>query len=103
MKILLLILFGYAILFYLLKKTGIDDEPGETLMMFGELAPFLILGVEFVNWVFGTDFSSDAWAFIWLGLFAIWTALAIWALIDEPRQRRKQEEKLRRILSGEEF
>jgi hypothetical protein len=102
MKILLLTLLGYAILFYMLKRTGIDDEPGETLLVFGELAPFLILGVQLANWLFGANFSDEAWVFIWIGLYILWTLLAIFALIYEPWKRRKRAREVRRMLYGED-
>ena len=99
---MLFILLGYGVLFYLLKRTGLDDAPGETIMAFGELIPWLFLGVKLVNWLFGTEFSDDAWALVWFSLLGIWTLVAIWSLIDEPRQRRMRKDRLRRLLNGEE-
>jgi hypothetical protein len=85
MKILLAALAGYAVLFYLLYRE--DFEIGETLGGFEVLAMMVSLGIPLVNWLFGTDFSGDAWVVVWLGCFAVWTVAAIWYLIGEYRER----------------
>ena len=102
MEIMLLIIIGYAVLFWLLKHTGLDDSPGETFAFFLELVPWLFLAVKLVNWLFGTNFSDEAWVYVWAFLVGAWTLVAIWCLIDEPRKQRKREERIRRILSGED-
>ena len=100
MNIVFAILLGYAILFFLLSREGFDV--GDTIHGLAELIPLLFLGVVLVNFLFGTDFDENTVFHVWFGLVGLWTLVAIWFLIDEPRKRRLQDERLKRLLSGEE-
>ena len=98
-ELLTTILLGYAVLFYLLSREGVEVR--ETLQGFGLMPPIIIWGVDLVNWLFGTEFSQEAWVYVWAGLFLAWTLVAIWFLIGEYWKRRKRNEMWRRIMNGE--
>jgi len=98
MKILLIILLGYAVFFYLLSREGIEVR--ENLLGFVLLAPLITWIIALVNWLFGTEFGEEVVFFIWLGLFLAWTLVGIWFLIDKYWKRRIRNKSWRRILKG---
>jgi len=100
MKVVLAILLGYAVLFYLLSRE--DFEVGETIHAFIEAIPWLFLGVQGVNWLFGIDFSDDAFIYVWAGLVSVWTVAAVSFLVEQYWKRRQRNEMWRRILEGDE-
>jgi len=93
------ILLGYAVLFYLLSREGV--EVWENLQGFGLMPPVIIWGVELVNWLFGAEFSQGAWVYIWAGIFLAWTLVAVWFLIDAYWKRRKQNQIWRCVLNSD--
>ena len=93
------VLLGNVVLFYLLSREGVEVR--ENLEGFGLMPPAIIWGVEIVNWLFGTEFSQDAWVIVWAGLFFAWTLVAIWFLIDEYWKRHKKNKMWHRLLNGE--
>ena len=99
MKILLIILLGYAVFFYLLSHEGI--AVWENLLGFILLAPIITWIIALVNGLFGTELGEEVGFFIWLGLFLAWTLVGIWFLIDEYWKRRIRNKSWRRILTGE--
>ena len=100
MEVVITILLGYAVLFYLLSREGF--EVGENLQGFGLMPPIIIWAVELVNWLFGTEFAQDAWIYVWIGIFLAWTLVAIWFLIEEYWKRRQRSEMWQRLLNGED-
>ena len=100
MEVVIAILLGYAVLFYLLSREGVEVR--ENLQGFGLMPPIIIWAVELVNWLFGTEFGRDAWVYVWIGLFVVWTLVAIWFLIDEYWKRRLRNDMWQSILNGDE-
>ena len=103
MEAVITILLGYAVLFYLLSREGF--EVGETIHAFFEFIPWLFLGIQGVNWLFGTDFSDDAFIYVWAGLVSVWTGLvSVWTvaavsfLVEQYWKRRQRNEMWRRTL-----
>ena len=99
MNVLLTILLGYAVLFFLLAREGVEVR--ENLQAFGFMMPAIDWVIGMVNRFFGTEFSDEAWIPVWAVLFFAWTLVAIWFLIGAYWQRRKQAQLWRQILRSE--
>jgi hypothetical protein len=101
MIVVLTILLGYAVLFYLLSREGI--EVWENLQGLVLMSPIIVWVIQLVNWLFGTELGQDAWFFTWLGLFLAWTLVCIWFLIYEYWKRRKRARLWQKLMNSEEY